>query len=357
MSLRRLVAIAMLRPPVGIARRIRGHPALRELVAVGLRLNPPPGWPPVPEGFVPQPGWQPDPSWPPPPPGWRLWVPDDCVPADAVQPPAVQPPAVQPPAVQPSGWQQSGPTAPESADASTVTWLPPAGLPSGSAASAYPPYSYGYEKQQNPGTNGFAIASLVLGIFGLIIFSAILGIIFGIIALVRIRKVPQKGKGLAIAGLATSCAWLALLGALIGYNIANQPQRNSASGQISQKGVMSVYGLRTGDCFDNPNSTDVNTVTALPCTQPHNAQVFAEFTPRGGATYPGLTSLRNLARSGCNARIAKDVNRSQVTPTMSVRFIFPEEGSWFLGHHTISCLIVDSTSDLTSSLLSPAAGG
>jgi len=40
------------------------------------RLNPPPGWPPVPPGWVPPPGWQPDPSWPDPPPGWNLWIED-----------------------------------------------------------------------------------------------------------------------------------------------------------------------------------------------------------------------------------------------------------------------------------------
>ena len=40
------------------------------------RLNPPPGWPPVPEGWTPPPGWQPDPAWPDPPPGWKLWIED-----------------------------------------------------------------------------------------------------------------------------------------------------------------------------------------------------------------------------------------------------------------------------------------
>lgn len=43
---------------------------------MSMRLNPPPGWPPVPEGWVPPPGWQPDPSWPDPPPGWNLWIED-----------------------------------------------------------------------------------------------------------------------------------------------------------------------------------------------------------------------------------------------------------------------------------------
>ena len=40
------------------------------------RLNPPPGWPPVPEGWTPPPGWQPNPAWPDPPPGWVLWIED-----------------------------------------------------------------------------------------------------------------------------------------------------------------------------------------------------------------------------------------------------------------------------------------
>lgn len=39
-----------------------------------LRLNTPPGWPPLPEGWVPPPGWEPDPSWPEPPAGWQLWL-------------------------------------------------------------------------------------------------------------------------------------------------------------------------------------------------------------------------------------------------------------------------------------------
>jgi hypothetical protein len=40
------------------------------------RFNPPPNWPPPPEGWTPPPGWQPDASWGPPPKGWELWVKD-----------------------------------------------------------------------------------------------------------------------------------------------------------------------------------------------------------------------------------------------------------------------------------------
>src|SRR5215471_15806305 len=40
---------------------------------VGLKFNPPPGWP-LPWDFEPPPGWEPDPAWPPPPPGWPMWI-------------------------------------------------------------------------------------------------------------------------------------------------------------------------------------------------------------------------------------------------------------------------------------------
>jgi hypothetical protein len=43
---------------------------------MGFRFNPPPGWPPIPEGWTPPPDWQPDPSWPAAPYGWPYWLPD-----------------------------------------------------------------------------------------------------------------------------------------------------------------------------------------------------------------------------------------------------------------------------------------
>lgn len=46
-------------------------------MSVTLVFNPPPGWPPAPEGWTPPPGWTPPDSWPEPPDGWQLWVPAD----------------------------------------------------------------------------------------------------------------------------------------------------------------------------------------------------------------------------------------------------------------------------------------
>jgi hypothetical protein len=54
-------------------------------------------------------------------------------------------------------------------------------------------------------TSGFAISSLVFGIFPA--FSGVLGILFGALALANIRRSGQKGKGIAIAGMCLGAAW------------------------------------------------------------------------------------------------------------------------------------------------------
>jgi hypothetical protein len=68
---------------------------------------------------------------------------------------------------------------------------------------APPPYGppggpYGYP--QPTGTNGLAIASLILAFL-----CSIAGLICGIIALNQINQSRQEGRGLAIAGIIVSC--------------------------------------------------------------------------------------------------------------------------------------------------------
>lgn len=74
---------------------------------------------------------------------------------------------------------------------------PPPGQPP-SAPPPGPGYGYGYPAPQT-GTNGLAIASLILAFF-----CSVAGLICGIIALNQIKQRPQGGQGLAIAGIVIS---------------------------------------------------------------------------------------------------------------------------------------------------------
>src|SRR6202050_1260880 len=208
------------------------------VVHVGYRLNPPPGWPPVPDGFVPAPGWQPDPSWPAPPPGWQLWLPDDgsSTPSFASAsppPPATPSPAPATPSPAPATPSPAPATASPFASPSPVAAPSPSAYPADGITAPYGgagpygagtgPYQYGatqYGASQygatqygatwpptSQGISVLAISSFVLGLLGAFLLTAVLSVILGIAAMAEIRRSGQRGRGLAIAGVALSGVW------------------------------------------------------------------------------------------------------------------------------------------------------
>jgi hypothetical protein len=104
------------------------------------------------------------------------------------QPEATTPPP--PPQWQPP-WQPPPPPY-----AAAPGWQPP--LPPQSYGYAQP---YGYQQPRN--SNGFAIASLICSIVGILIafFGPVLAIVFGIVGLRQTSRLGESGRGLAIAGI------------------------------------------------------------------------------------------------------------------------------------------------------------
>jgi len=96
---------------------------------------------------------------------------------------------------------QSEPQGPGWWLASDGRYYPP--QPQGQYPAAPPPAPTQpqYVMVQNKGTNGLAIASLVLGIIWIYWLGSILAVIFGHVALSQIARSGQNGRGLAIAGL------------------------------------------------------------------------------------------------------------------------------------------------------------
>jgi Domain of unknown function (DUF4190) len=358
---------------------------------VGLRFNPPPNWPPPPPGFVPPPRWQPDPDWPPPPPGWQLWVPDDAGPGRPGDFPggaAGVPPRPPEFAAGPAGaaTQVTGPARPPWHDdfATGAGEFPPGpggfqGGPGGFQGGPGDLQGGPGDLQGGPGdfqggppapsgqTNGFAVAAFVLGLLGI---GTVLSYVFGVVALRQIRVSGQRGRGLAIAGLALSAMWTLLVIAFVLLNSKTPPAKTPVAGGSTptasssspapspvpsgSAGTANVFSLVTGECFQNPPASQtvlgITYVTVTPCTKRHNAQVFVEF-PATGTRYPGSAALQREADQGCHKRVSRTIVKSKITPTMTLRYLYPLAGSWAQGHRTISCLIVDAKPDLKTSLL------
>jgi hypothetical protein len=114
----------------------------------------------------------------------------------------------------------------------------PGSYPSGFPGAAGTP--------QAQGASGFSIASFICGLLGFTLIGIVLSVVFGIIALVRIHDRPQRGKGLAIAGLVLSGLWVLLFAGLIALGVSVK-QPNSSGGGISNRGTSGVTsGVSSG---------------------------------------------------------------------------------------------------------------
>jgi len=183
----------------------------------------------------------------------------------------------------------------------------------------------------------WAVASLVFGLFGGSLFS----VVFGIIALRRIRERGQRGRGFAIAGLVLSGLWTLLIVFGIGVGVTGGVDRDP-SGRIAEAGSISVFDVREGDCLrELPDEGDENrSVEAVPCAEPHRAVAYALFDVSGGDDWPGQQAVDAQAEQGCTRRVPQ----SAASAGGEVFFLQPTEQSWETrDDRTVVCLATFAT--------------
>jgi hypothetical protein len=146
---------------------------------------------------------------------------------------------------------------------------------------------------------------------------------------------------------------LLIAGGIAAYHFAttDNAQRNS-NGQVSQAGTMQVSDLAVGDCFDAPSSdSDISSMKAIPCSQAHDSQVYAE--PKiTESSYPGDSTLQTEAKTDCEASSAQASISSSAPSSLETAYYYPQDASTFADQSYILCTITSSSANLTQSYVS-----
>ena len=169
-------------------------------------------------------------------PGWWLASDGKWYPPQSASTPLPPPPAQ-------GGWQPVAPGAPPAGPGAPIppgTWPPAPGPGAPPPGGAYPGGPSGR------GTNGLAIAALVLGILWLCAVGSVLAIVFGFIALSQIKARPQGGKGMAIAGIV-----LGIIGILA--TVAIVIAIRTAADEIIDNQPDEFDDVRIADCSRDPD--------------------------------------------------------------------------------------------------------
>jgi hypothetical protein len=177
---------------------------------------------------------------------------------------------------------------------------------------------------------GFAIASLVLGI--LPVCGGVLGIVFGGVALGRIRRTGQRGKRMAVTGIVLGSLWLIglIVAAVIGIML--EPDRDG-SGAITGRGSILLDDLKEQDCIVEVPDHATRTVEVVPCSREHAATVYAIFRLKG-RDYPGEAEVDRFAEGGCVQRWEAAFGKTE--PEYS--YYQPSTSTWALGDRKVICI-------------------
>jgi Domain of unknown function (DUF4190)/Septum formation len=260
----------------------------------------------------------------------------------AAYPPPDQPayPQAYPPPDQPAYPQPYPPSYQPGVEPSYQQGVEQAAYP---GVQMFPPQGYPPTPAPRRGTDGFAIASLVFGIIG----GVLLSVIFGLVALRRIRRNATSGRGLAIAGLVLSGLWVLGVGALVAFAVATGAGRD-ANGSVTDPGREKAANVRLGDCIETwPKDGLVINLQVTPCTSAHEAEVFAvDQLPAG--SYPGVAAVKAQTEALCT-RHAELLKPSELAG-LNLGYLFPESTNWARGDRKVSCIALSKNGSRTSSV-------
>jgi hypothetical protein len=196
-----------------------------------------------------------------------------------------------------------------------------------------------------PPLSRLAIAAAALGV---LLGGAGLSLIVGLVAFFRLRRSGKRGRGLAITGMVMTVVWAAAI-AVVYVAVLSKPPLRDENGVVARKGDVKVDKLRIGDCLENwSTSTSVNTVIVVPCTQPHNAEVFHTFE-LAGKDYPGDGIVREQSTSTC-IETSKTAVKPDDLKNAKVALLKPVPISWKRGLHGVTCLTVQNSGSISRSI-------
>lgn len=108
------------------------------------------------------------------------------------------------------------------------------------------------------------------------------------------------------------------------------PARNDAI--IAETETLSVFEIRVGDCFDDGAFTgdEVLDIPTVPCTKPHDNEVYAKFAMPGDE-WPGDDTVDQVAMAMCYDRFRAAIGKSYEDSAIDFTTMYPSERSWNQG--------------------------
>lgn len=151
---------------------------------------------------------------------------------------------------------------------------------------------------------------------------------------------PRRGRSLGrgLGRFVRLGVAAAILGGGYVVRELNAADRDS-TGAVVGAGEVAGDELRIGDCFDAPTAEEFEAVQALPCAQPHDAEVF-HVLELERAAYPSDPELEEVVARDCLPAFGAYVGEPFETSELTLTFTSPAEDAWSQGDRTVHCALL-----------------
>lgn len=158
----------------------------------------------------------------------------------------------------------------------------------------------------------------------------------------------MKHSILAATLLISTTLALSGCGALLGPESAPRNER----GTIDASANAAASTLRIGDCMNEPADGEIQSVPVVPCTDPHEFEIFHEFNLQVDDFPQTDEAMDELTLPSCDAAFATFVGRGVEGSKLDYFTLTPTHESWTQGKdRTIQCAVGDPEAGKTTGSL------
>ena len=145
---------------------------------------------------------------------------------------------------------------------------------------------------------------------------------------------------------------IAALGFVI-YGAVTDADRDEY-GNIVGSGTVGAFSVQMGDCFNDvdTSSQQVTSVPGVPCSEPHDNEVFAVFDIELDS-YPDSDTMYEISYNSCMEHFESFVGREYETSVLEITTMYPSAESWAQDDREIVCAVFDINAN---KLVGSAAG-
>lgn len=158
------------------------------------------------------------------------------------------------------------------------------------------------------------------------------------------RTLSVSAAAIAVAVALSGCAAVNVFGN------RGEPERDSETQEITSAGQADVFSIKVGDCLNEVPNEAVEAVPVVPCGDPHDQEVFDEFSmPEGD--WPGDDVIGDATVEYCDTAFREFVGVSWDDSELDWYPFTPTEQGWdAVDDRLVQCVIYDPAGKTSGSL-------